>query len=49
MIPAAFGDKFSGKPEVDWKGRKVTVIGKMIDYKGKPKIVIETSTAITVH
>jgi len=32
--------KFKGAPEEDFKGKDVTVTGKIIDYKGKPEIVV---------
>ncbi len=48
MIPPASRDKFSGKPEVDWKGKQVTVTGKVIDYKGKPEIVVTEASAVKV-
>lgn len=40
MIAAADRSKFKGKPEEDFKGREVTITGKIIDYKGKPEIVV---------
>lgn len=40
MIPGADRGKFKGQPEVDYKGRNVTVIGKLILYKNKPEIVV---------
>lgn len=40
MIPGADKEKFKGNPEVDYKGKDVTVTGKIIDYKGKPEIVV---------
>jgi DNA/RNA endonuclease YhcR with UshA esterase domain len=32
--------KFKGKPEDDYKGRAVCVTGTIIDFKGKPEIVV---------
>ncbi|WP_158995483.1 DNA-binding protein [Mucilaginibacter sp. L196] len=32
--------KFTGQPEVDFKGKSVCVTGTIIDYKGKPEIVL---------
>jgi micrococcal nuclease len=32
--------KFKGKPEDDYKGRTVYVTGTLVDYKGKPEIVV---------
>jgi len=32
--------KFTGKPEDDFKGKAVCVTGTIIDYKGKPEIVL---------
>ncbi|QKJ32803.1 hypothetical protein HQ865_24620 [Mucilaginibacter mali] len=40
MIPGADKDKFKGNPEADYKGKDVTVTGKIIDYKGKPEIIV---------
>jgi len=40
MIPGADRRKFKGQPEVDYKGRNVTVTGKLILYKNKPEIVV---------
>ncbi|HEY8782953.1 MAG TPA: hypothetical protein VIM16_15110 [Mucilaginibacter sp.] len=40
MIPAADRAKFKGKPEVDYRGKDVTVTGKLVAYKGRPEIVI---------
>jgi hypothetical protein len=48
MIPAADRSKFSGSPETDWKGKAVSVTGKIIDYKGKPEIVIEELAGVSV-
>jgi len=32
--------KFTGQPEVDYKNKAVCVTGTIIDYKGKPEIVL---------
>jgi len=40
MIGGLDRAKFSGAPEVDYKGKDVTVTGKIISYKGKPEIVV---------
>lgn len=40
MIPGTNREKFKGNPETDFKGKMVTITGKIIDYKGKPEIVI---------
>ena len=32
--------KFQGAPEVDYKGKDVCVSGTVIDFKGKPEIVL---------
>ncbi|MGZ3778862.1 MAG: hypothetical protein ACXVAZ_14465 [Mucilaginibacter sp.] len=34
--------KFNGKPEEYYKGRDVTVTGKLIDYHGKPEIIVSS-------
>jgi hypothetical protein len=48
MIAGADHGKFSGKPEEDYKGKEVTVTGKIIDYKGKPEMVITDPKQIKV-
>jgi len=48
MIPPASRDKFPGKPEIDWKGKVVTVTGKIIEYKGKPEIVVTDAREIKI-
>ena len=35
--------KFNGKPEEYYKGRDVTVTGKLIDYRGKPEIIVSST------
>jgi DNA/RNA endonuclease YhcR with UshA esterase domain len=40
MIEGTNRSKFKGKPEEDYKGREVTITGKVIDFKGKPEIVV---------
>ena len=32
--------KFTGQPEVDFKDKAICVTGTIIDYKGKPEIVL---------
>jgi hypothetical protein len=39
-IPAADRSKFKGKPEEDYKGKDVTVSGKVVTYNGKPAIMV---------
>ncbi|MDB5124746.1 MAG: hypothetical protein JWP94_2875 [Mucilaginibacter sp.] len=46
MIPGADRNKFKGQPVVDYKGRTVAVTGKVIEYKGKPEIVITEPSQI---
>jgi len=48
MIEGANRSKFKGKPEEDYKGREVTVTGKIIDFKGKPEIVVTDPEQIKV-
>lgn len=48
MINGADRDKFKGKPEEDYKGKEVTVTGKLIDYKGKPEIVVTDPAQLKV-
>ena len=48
MIAGADHSKFTGKPEEDYKGKEVTVTGKIIEYKGKPEIVLTDPAQIKV-
>ena|ERR1700744_2630048 len=48
MIEGTNRSKFSGKPEEDFKGKEVTITGKIIDYKGKPEIVVTEPDQIKV-
>jgi DNA/RNA endonuclease YhcR with UshA esterase domain len=34
--------KFNSRPEEYYKGREVIVTGKLIDYRGKPEIVVSS-------
>jgi micrococcal nuclease len=38
--------KFAGKPEETFTGKNVCVTGKLVDYKGKPEIVISNPDEI---
>jgi hypothetical protein len=40
VIKAADRKKFKTTPEGAFKGKKVCITGQIIDYKGKPEIVI---------
>lgn len=40
MIPADDRAKFKTDPVEDFKGKDVIITGKIIDYKGKPEIII---------
>lgn len=40
MIPGADRAKFKGAPENDYKGKDVSVTGKIILYKNKPEIIV---------
>ncbi|GAB3915304.1 hypothetical protein [Mucilaginibacter boryungensis] len=46
MIPGADKAKFKGNPEVDYKGKDVTVTGKIIEYKNKPEIIVTDPSQI---
>jgi len=46
MIPADDRAKFKGDPAADYKGKDVTITGKVIDYKGKPEIIIHDPAQI---
>jgi hypothetical protein len=41
--------KFKDAPEVSLKGKKVCITGQIIDYKGKPEIVITDPAQIKVQ
>jgi DNA/RNA endonuclease YhcR with UshA esterase domain len=41
--------KFKNPPETDLKGKKICVTGQIIDYKGKPEIVITDPDQIKVQ
>lgn len=40
MISGADRSKFKEQPDIYYKGRSVCVAGKVIDFKGKPEIVV---------
>jgi DNA/RNA endonuclease YhcR with UshA esterase domain len=48
MIEGANRSKFKGKPEEDYKGKEVTITGKIIDFKGKAEIVVTEPEQIKV-
>jgi hypothetical protein len=48
MIPDASRGKFKGPPEVMFKGKTLCVTGLIIDFRGKPEIVVEDPSQITV-
>ena len=41
--------KFSGQPEVDYKGKDVCITGTVIDFKGKPEIVLTDPNQIKLN
>jgi len=41
VIPASDKGKFKGEPQIDYKGRQVTVTGKIVLDKGKPEIIVK--------
>lgn len=41
--------KFKDKPEEYFKGREICVTGKIIDYKGKPEIVVSDPADIKLE
>lgn len=41
--------KFKNPPEDYYKGKNVCVTGMIIDYKGKPEIVVSDSTQIKIN
>jgi DNA/RNA endonuclease YhcR with UshA esterase domain len=48
MISGENRGKFKGKPEEDYKGKEVTVTGKLIDFKGKPEIVVSDPSQLKI-
>jgi hypothetical protein len=40
LIKGEDRSKFKGEPEVDFKGRNICVTGVIVDYKGKPEIIV---------
>lgn len=34
--------KFNYKPEVEYQGKEICVTGKLVEYKGKPQIIIDS-------
>jgi micrococcal nuclease len=46
MIPQKVKATFSFKPEVEFHDEEVTVTGKLIEYKGKPEIMLSTYSQI---
>jgi DNA/RNA endonuclease YhcR with UshA esterase domain len=41
--------KFKNAPDVAYKGKKVCITGQVIDYKGKPEIIITDTTQIKLQ
>lgn len=48
MIKDADRKKFSYAPETFLKGKKIVVTGKLIEYKGKPEIIVTEVEQIVV-
>lgn len=50
-IVISFDDRknFTGKPEETFVGKNVCVTGKLVDYKGKPEIIVTRPEDITAH
>lgn len=48
MIPDVDRAKFKGPPEMVFSGKTVCVTGMIIDFRGKPEIVVEDPTQIVV-
>lgn len=40
IINGADRSKFKGRPEIDYIGKDFTVTGKLIDYEGKPGMIV---------
>jgi hypothetical protein len=48
MIPNSARPKFKDPPEVFFSGKTVCVTGAIIDYRGKPEIVVEDPSQIVI-
>ncbi|MGZ3756931.1 MAG: hypothetical protein ACXVAY_19150 [Mucilaginibacter sp.] len=48
VINSADRPKFKSKPEDDFKGKEVTVTGKIIDYRGKAEIIVTEPDQIKI-
>ncbi|HUJ10395.1 MAG TPA: hypothetical protein VL171_10240 [Verrucomicrobiae bacterium] len=48
MIPDADRAKFKGAPEIMFKGKTLCVTGKIIDFRGRPEIIVKDPSQITV-
>jgi micrococcal nuclease len=48
MIPDASRGKFTGPPEMMFTGKTVCVTGAIIEFRGKPEIIVTDSTQIVV-
>jgi micrococcal nuclease len=48
MIPGNARTKFTGRPEVDYNGKDVCVTGVVVDYRGKPEIVVNSPKQLKV-
>jgi hypothetical protein len=40
--------KFKGQPEVDYKDKNICVTGVLVDFKGKPEIVVSDPSQIKI-
>ena len=49
MIPNGSRDKFKEPPETMFKGKIVCVTGAIIDYRGKPEIVVDDPAKIVIQ
>jgi micrococcal nuclease len=48
VIPPEVRSKFPDKPEEYYKGKEICVTGKLIDYKGKPEIILASPNDLKV-
>jgi len=49
LIKGEDRSKFKGKPEDDYKGKNVCVTGTLVDYKGKPEIIISDPAQLKLN
>jgi len=49
VIPGSARGRFKESPETLYRGKIVCVAGRIVDYRGKPEIVVENPSQIVIH